>query len=276
MGEVRRWPWKAVRVQDARVARGLVRPSQDAFGQEILAAHRGEEVVEILERDDGFVAASHGPIDYLAPYRAWPSHQRKAIRLAHGRVLDLGAGAGRVALHLQGRGLEVVAVDNSPLAVRICRLRGVKDVRLAAIAEVSVRMGAFDTVVLFGNNFGLLGSPARARRLLRRFHRLTASDATILAEGGDFGRTREPAHLAYQARNRRRGRMPGQIRLRVRYGRTTGPWIDFLLASPREMKALLRDTGWRVRRFLLAPSGPGYVAVLVKEGPRRAAAARGR
>ena len=68
--------------------------------------------------------------------------------------------------------------------------------------------------------------------------------------------------------------MPGQIRLRVRFGRTMGPWIDFLLVSPREMKALLRDTGWRVRRLLLAPDGPDFVAILVKEGPRRAAAAR--
>jgi len=255
------------------VARALVRPSQDAFGQEILAAHRGEEVVEIVERDDGFVAASHGPVYYLAPYRAWPAHQRRAIRLAHGRVLDLGAGGGRVALYLQERGLEVVALDNSPLAARVCRLRGVKDVRLASMAQVSAKLGAFDTIVMFGNNFGLLGSPAGARRLLRRLHRLTAPDATILAESSDVDRTEEPAHLAYQARNRRRGRLPGQIRMRVRYGRTAGPWIDFLLVSPREMKALLRETGWRVRRFLPARESPSYVAILEKTPRRRAGAA---
>jgi SAM-dependent methyltransferase len=258
------------------VPRAIVRPSQDAFGQEILAAHRGEEVIEIAERDDGFVAASHGPVNYLAAHRGWPAHQRKAIRLAHGRVLDLGAGAGRVALHLQERGLDVVAIDNSPLAVRVCRLRGVKDVRLASIAQVSSRMGAFDTIVLFGNNFGLLGSPARARRLLRRFHRLTGPDATMLAESSDVDRTEEPAHLAYQARNRRRGRMPGQIRLRVRFGRTAGPWFDFLLVSPREMKALLRDTGWRVRRFFRAADSPSYVAIVEKARRRGASAARGR
>ena len=69
---------------------------------------------ESVERDDDFIAANRGPLNYFEPYRRWPSHQRLALRLARGRVLDVGCGAGRVALHLQERGLDVVAVDISP------------------------------------------------------------------------------------------------------------------------------------------------------------------
>lgn len=87
----------------------------DAYGQLLLAALKGDDVVEIVERDDGFISASvMGPKLYLAPFRRWPSHHRRAVRYARGRVLDVGAGAGRVSLHLQERGQDVVAIDNSP------------------------------------------------------------------------------------------------------------------------------------------------------------------
>ena len=39
----------------------------------------------------------------------------------------------------------------------------------------------------------------------------------------------------------------------------------FLLVSRAEMRSLVRDTGWRVRRFIDAPDEPLYVAILEKE-----------
>ena len=51
--------------------------------------------------------------------------------------------------------------------------------------------------------------------------------------------TEDPAHLAYQERNRERGRMPGQLPLRVRYRDLIGPWFDYLIVSPNEMGTIL-------------------------------------
>jgi hypothetical protein len=74
--------------------------------------------------------------------------------------------------------------------------------------------------------------------------------------------TEDPAHLAYQERNRKRGRMPGQLRLRVRYRDLIGPWFDNLIVSPDEMGTILEGTEWRIRQ-LLEESGSGYyVAIL--------------
>src|SRR5262245_66440757 len=88
-------------------------------------------VAEIVEREDGFINASvTGPAMYFAPFRRWPAHHRAAMRLVRGRVLDVGAGAGRVSLHLQERGHDVVAIDHSPGALEVCRRRGVVDARL--------------------------------------------------------------------------------------------------------------------------------------------------
>ena len=244
-----------------------MREREDAYGRMLHDALEDEDVEEIVERDDGFVMASRfGPAAYLAPYRRWPSRQRRAMRLVRGRVLDVGCGAGRVALHLQERGREVVSIDPSPGAIEACRRRGVHDARVLSLEDVDASLGVFDTIVMLGNNLGLLGSEAKARRLLRRLHRLTSDRGRIVGETLAARETDDPAHLRYHERNRARGRLPGQIRIRVRYRDLATPWFDYLFVSPDELRKLVEGTGWRIARLLDAEETL-YVAVLEKERP---------
>jgi SAM-dependent methyltransferase len=223
----------------------------------------GGSPAEIVERDDGFVSVAGSNVSYFADVRHWSMPERRAIRFARGRTaLDIGCGAGRVALHLQEKGFDVTAIDNSPLVVKTAKARGVRDARLLAFENIkTLPPGTFDTVVMFGNNFGLFGSRTRAKRLLRQLHSITRDGAVLLGQSLDPHKTSEPAHLEYQRRNRRRGRMAGQIRIRIRYNQWIGPWFDYLLVSPAEMSAILDGTGWEVDRFL-TESGPRYVAVI--------------
>jgi SAM-dependent methyltransferase len=226
----------------------------DAFGQMLL----GGPGMEIIERDDGFLDTAK--MLYFAPVAQWPAVERRALRWVRGRVLDAGVGAGRAALELQRRRRSVVGIDVSPGAVEVARARGVQDVRLLPFEEVDDSVGRFDTIVMFGNNFGLFGSPTKAKRLLRRL-RLLAD--RIVAGSNDPHATEDPAHLAYQERNRERGRRPGQLRLRVRYRDLIGPWFDYLIVSPDEMATILEDTEWRIRR-LIQQSGSGYYVVILE------------
>lgn len=212
---------------------------------------------EIIERDDGFIDAAM--LNYFAPVARWPAVERRALRWVRGRVLDVGVGAGRVALELQRRGHSVVGIDVSPGAVEVSRQRGVGDVRLLAFEDVDEALGHFDTAVMFGNNFGLFGSPSKGRRLLRRLRPLVAR---IVASSNDPYATDDPAHLGYQERNRRRRRMPGQLRLRVRHRDLIGDWFDYLIVSPEEMETILEGTQWRIRRLLQEEGSGYYVAVL--------------
>ncbi len=241
-------------------------PEQDAYGRMLLDHLDGADGThEVTERDDGFVSVSEGASYYAAPFAEWPGFEREAIRRAVGRVLDVGAGAGRAALHLQNRGREVVAIDNSPGAVEVCRRRGVADVREMPVTRVSRALGGFDTVLLFGNNLGLLAGARRGRWLLRRFHTMTPDRGRIVATTLDPYLTDDPDHLAYHERNRHRGRLGGQIRLRVRYRRLVTPWFDYLFVSRDELRALVDGTGWRIDR-LIDSGGPLYAAVLTKDG----------
>ena len=224
-----------------------MKASEDAYGQLIFEYLEKGEGIEIVERDDGFIGASaYGPAAYFFPFRKWPKAERAAMRLARGRVLDVGCGAGRVALYLQERGHEVLGIDLSPLAVEVSRRRGVKDARELPVTQVSRRLGRFDTIVMFGNNFGLVGGKRRAPWLLRRFRSIANDGARILAESVDPYKTENLEHLAFHRRNRRRGRMGGQLRIRIRHGHSTTPWFDYLLASPEEMAQLAKGTGWEL------------------------------
>jgi len=178
--------------------------------------------------------------------------------------LDVGCGAGRVALYLQERGFTVTGIDNSPLAIKTCRQRGAKDARVMAFEQVArFRPGTFDGVIMFGNNFGLFGHRRKAKALLRTLHRITRDNAVILAESIDPYKTKNPFHRRYQSRNRRRGRMAGQLRIRIRFQAYLTPWFDYLLVSPAEMKEILDGTGWALDR-VVEDKSPCYVGVIRK------------
>ena len=229
----------------------------DAFGTMFIDLLEGRASGhEIVERDDGFIGVSS--FDYFAPVRRWLDVERKALRYVRGRVLDVGCGAGRVALELQARGREVVAIDPSPGAVEVARRRGVRDVRLMRLEDVDDTLGHFGTLVMYGNNFGLFASRTKARRLLKRIRPLADR---IVAGSNDPTGSDDPAHVAYLERNRRRGRLPGQLRIRVRYRDLVDPWFDYVLVSPDEMQELTEGTGWTVERFVHG-AGTYFVGVL--------------
>jgi hypothetical protein len=126
------------------------------------------------------------------------------------------------------------------------------------LEDVDESLGQFGTVLMYGNNFGLFGSRSKARRLLRTLRPLADR---IVAGSNDPYRTDDPVHLAYREHNRRRGRMRGQLRIRVRYGNLIGPWFTYLLASPDDVTEIADGTGWRIERFV-RDEGSYYVAVL--------------
>jgi SAM-dependent methyltransferase len=238
-------------------------PGQDAFGHAVWDHAHGTNAFEIIERSDGHVAISSGPAEYLAEPAFWPAHLTAALqRHAHGRVLDIGCNAGRHALYLQQQGLDVLGVDISPLAIAVAKERGLAKAEILSIDELSAALGMFDTILMLGSNFGLFGSAAKARRLLRRFRTFTRSGATLVAESLNVYETKDPQHLAYLAANRERGRMSGQIRMRARYKRFATPWFDYLMVSPQEMETLVDGTGWRVANRYPAVASRLYTYVI--------------
>lgn len=245
----------------------MLKEHQDAMGRAMYdffsSGMKNQRIHEIVERDDGYIETDGGPAAYFMEYRRWSAEEKRALRYARGRVLDIGCGAGRHSLYLQGKGLEVVGIDNSPLAIEVCKKRGLKRAEIVPINKINSRLGVFDTVIMLGNNFGLFGSYQGAKRLLNILSRITSAHARIIATSNDVYKTDNPVHLKYHEMNRKRGRMAGQLRLRVRYLHYTNPWFDYLIVSPEEMEDILDGTGWRLSRIFCS-AGPYYAAVIEK------------
>jgi SAM-dependent methyltransferase len=245
---------------------GTIPLEKDAFGASMMDFHfkRGDSSL-IIERDDRLLEVEKlGNAMYFAPFKRWQDEEKKAAALVKGRVLDVGCGAGRWCLEMQRRGLKVTGIDNSPLAVELCRLRGVKDVRLLSLREAGrLKPRLFDSVVMMGHNFGLFGGLRQARQCLKQLDLVTPARARIYGHTFDPYQTENPLHLAYQRNNRRKNRLGGQIRFRTRYKNMIGPWFDYLFAPVPEIRQILQGTGWQLERTLEGRAR-GFVAVIKK------------
>lgn len=241
-----------------------IKLKKDAYGKEIWAYFNKKESFEIVEREDGYIDISGGAKTYFSEYKNWTNQEKIAMKFVKGKILDIGCGAGKHSIYLQNKGFDVFGIDNSPLAIKICKLRGLKKTKVMSITEVSTfRPSSFDTIIMMGNNFGLFGSFKKARLLLKKFYKISSPSARIIAESNDPYKTDNPAHLEYHKFNKKRRRMAGQLRIRIRFGKYIGEWFDYLLVSKKEMKQILDKTGWRVKKFINSKKS-SYIAVIEK------------
>jgi SAM-dependent methyltransferase len=217
-------------------------------------------VIEVIERDDGLINGA--PADhYLDEPQDWQPWDRRALRLCRGRVLDVGVGAGRFAVELQRRGMAVTGLDTSLGAIEVSRKRGLRDTVLNTVDEFARASVRYDTFLLLGNNLGLLESVERAPAFLAALARLANPGARIVAQGADPYGTRDPLHVAYHERNRRLGRLGGQLRLRLRYREVASDWFDYLNCSVAELESLVAGTPWQLNSIDDADK-PYYLAVM--------------
>jgi SAM-dependent methyltransferase len=235
---------------------------QDAFGRQLQDELDGTSREATLERDDGVSGPSMAAAVFFRPYAEWEPPERQVFESSRGRVLDVGCGAGRHSLEAQRRGSDVVAIDISPGAVAVSRARGVRDVRLLSLDAVDAHLGRFDTVLMLCGNAGLAGTREGTVAWLRRMLDGTTRDARVILDTVDPYDDDDPVEQAYLAQNAARGRMPGQVRIRIRYRERVTPWFDLLLLSAAELEGVAAESGWRVTELIRDP--PDIYAVLAK------------
>lgn len=92
---------------------------------------------------------------------------------------------------------------------------------------------------------------------------MTSENALIIANTFNPYKTDNPFHLEYQKINKQKGRMAGQVRIRIRFRKYVGRWFDFLMVSKEEMKEILKGTGWKVKEFIDSDDSE-YIAIIEK------------
>ena len=85
-----------------------------------------------------------------------PTLERTALKMATGKILDIGAGSGCHTLALQEAGKEVHAIDISPLSVEVMKLRGVYNATQTNLFDECF-CGSYDTILMLMNGSGIIG-----------------------------------------------------------------------------------------------------------------------
>ena len=158
---------------------------KDLFGKAILDYQTNNSPEDLItettisEEDEMSVA-------YLfRNFEAMPSIEQKALQLAKGKTLDVGAGAGSHSLYLQNqRNLDTTAIDISANAIKTCQLRGVKKALVEDI--LTLENEKYDSVLLLMNGTGIFGSLKNTPKFLQKLKSLLNPGGQILIDSSDI------------------------------------------------------------------------------------------
>lgn len=130
----------------------------DTYSQALKNYHEGKEpdFYEIV-RDDGY--SSIIPLSVFFDSSTFSEIEFMALDNCKGKVLDIGADAGRHSLELQRRNADITALDISQTAVNIMKNRGVENTIHSDIMDLSSTN--FDTLIMLMNGIGMVGNPEK-------------------------------------------------------------------------------------------------------------------
>lgn len=173
-------------------------------------------------------------------YQSMPAIEQAAIDMAEGKTLDVGAGAGCHALELQARGIDVTAIDISPLSVETMRLRGV---RKALEQDFFTLQGAeFDTVLMMMNGIGIVGSLFQMPRLFQQLDRILAPGGQLLCDSSDIKYVFETEDGTYEYPNA--DSYYGEVDFRMQYRDTVGATFPWLYIDPQTLAHVADNYGY--------------------------------
>lgn len=123
------------------------------------------------------------PVDELfRTFEEMPPLEQTALRLAQGRTLDVGAGAGCHSLALQERGINVTAIDISPLSVETMQKQGVEHALEQDFWKVEEQ---YDTILMLMNGIGIVGTLDALPRFFRHIDSILAPDGQLIIDSSD-------------------------------------------------------------------------------------------
>jgi len=182
------------------------------------------------------------PVPHLfRTYEEMPPLEQQALDLCAGKVLDVGACAGCHAIYLQEKGLDVTAIDISPLSVETMQRRGLKNVLLADMFEDEVGTD-YDTIILLMNGTSIAGRLERIPAYLESLKRMLAPGGQILIDSTDlrYIYEDEDGNFDYDGDT-----YYGQVDYRMQYGKVRGPRFDCLYVDPVTMQKCAEAQGFK-------------------------------
>lgn len=190
-----------------------------------------------------------------------PVLEQKALQLAKGRVLDIGAGSGCHTLALQEKGFTVKAIDISPLSCEAMKLRGVKDAECINLFDPHLSSGnhsgenqenhsgenqeqfegGFDTILLLMNGTGIAGKIEHLPALFQRLKALLNPGGQILIDSSDLKYIYENEDGSFDINLN--GAYYGEVDYQMIYKDVKGDRFDWLYVDFPLLKSIAETCG---------------------------------
>lgn len=191
-------------------------------------------------------------VSYL--FRKWkqmPDIEKKALELCSGKTLDVGACAGSHTLELQKRGLDVTALEISPLCCEVMTQRGVKHIECEDIFEYTKER--FDTILLLMNGIGLAGTVDGLHKLFKHLKKILKSDGKIIFDSSDidYAYYEEDGSKWVDLNNT----YYGQVEYSMQYDKVVSEKFKWLFVDAKKMEEVASEEGFE---FTLLAEGDHY------------------
>jgi SAM-dependent methyltransferase len=156
---------------------------KDLFGKALLDYQNGNYTEDIIT-STSISDEDTLPLPYLfRGFSEMPQLEKKALQLAHGKILDVGCGSGSHSLILQEKGFHVKAIDISHGAIEVTKQRGVT---YAEVLNVLNETETFDTILLLMNGTGIFQELAQVAVHLKHLKSLLKPNGQILIDSSDI------------------------------------------------------------------------------------------
>jgi SAM-dependent methyltransferase len=224
----------------------------DALGQAIWDYHHADTKAKLWIHNK-YGPKEDMPIDtYFRAAADMPPLEITALHNCRGKILDIGAGAGSHSLALQQMGHNVTAMDISPKAVEVMKLRGVKHALNADIFAYSGER--YDTLLLLMNGIGLTGRIQGLQTFLQHINEILQPGGQLIFDSSDI------AYL-YEGNLPNSGRYYGEIEYEYRYKGKSSDWFSWLYIDKKTLASVVAKEGWTME-ILFEDSFDQYLARL--------------
>ena len=156
----------------------------DPMGAAILDYHKNGKADTLVVRSSMFDDDEIPVADLFRSFEDMPFLEQKALELAHGRILDVGAGSGCHSLALTEMGKTVEAIDISPLSVQVMLERGVQARQVNFYDPAYDEK--FDTILMLMNGTGIIGNLDNIDAFFGRLRSLLQPDGSVLIDSSDL------------------------------------------------------------------------------------------
>lgn len=221
----------------------LLTPDKDPMGAAISDFHQQGKADRLRVFSSQFDEDEIPVKQLFRTLRQMPILEQTALKLAQGKILDVGAGSGCHALALQKMNKEVCAIDISPRSVEVMKEEGVKDARLLNLFDELFR-DTFDTILMLMNGSGIIGRIENMPDFFLRMKQLLSPGGCILMDSSDLRYLfeEEDGSILIDIASD----YYGQVDFRMQYKDIKGDVFDWLYIDPQTLELYAAENGFNV------------------------------